>query len=63
LREALHLKTGDKILFEAWGDGAFVLRPRTCAVQTLKGCVAYTGVPKTLQEMEDAIAAHQDPLS
>jgi AbrB family looped-hinge helix DNA binding protein len=57
LRDALHLKTGDRILFEEGADGTYFLRPRTTAVHTLKGCVFYTGSPKTLQEMEQAIMA------
>jgi antitoxin PrlF len=58
VRNALHLKTGDKIMFEEQGDGAFLLRPRTTDVQMLKGCVTYKGTPKTLDEMDAAIAAH-----
>ena len=58
LREALHLKVGDKVMFEESSDGAYVLRPRTTDVQQLKGCVSYVGETKTLKHMEAAIAEH-----
>jgi AbrB family looped-hinge helix DNA binding protein len=61
LRDALHLKTGDKIFFEESGEGAFILRPRTVEVQMLKGCVAYKGAVKTLAEMEEAIVSASLP--
>ncbi len=63
LREALHLKTGDRVLFEALENGAYLITPITTNVQALKGCVSYQGAPKTLQEMEDAIAANARSLS
>lgn len=54
LRDALHLKTGDKIFFEEQDGGAYLLKARTTDVSVLKGCVAYEGV-KTLEDMEAAI--------
>lgn len=56
LRDALHLKTGDMVLFEELEDGAYVIKPRTMDVRSLKGCVSYRGSVKTLQEMETAIS-------
>ncbi len=56
LRKALHLKTGDRVLFEEMEDGAYIITPITTDVQALKGCVSYQGAPKTLHEMEEAIA-------
>ncbi len=56
LREALHLKEGDKLHFELGSDGSYVIRPRTRAVQTLKGIIEYTGPPRTIEDMERAIA-------
>jgi antitoxin PrlF len=59
LRNALHLKTGDKLVFEELEGGAYVIRPQSDSnitdVQTLKGCVSYQGKSKTIQEMQDAI--------
>jgi antitoxin PrlF len=58
LRDALHLKVGDKVLFEEGSDGTYVIRPRTTDVQMLKGCVSYQGAPQTLEQMDKAIAEH-----
>jgi AbrB family looped-hinge helix DNA binding protein len=55
LRDAMHLKTGDKVLFEPLEDGTYVIKPRTTDVKSLKGCVNYQGTPKTLEEMNAAI--------
>jgi len=63
LRDALHLKTGDRVLFEELGNGAYMLTPRTTDVQALKGCVSYKGAAKTLQDMEAAILANTESLS
>ncbi len=56
LRDSLHLKTGDKIVFEELEGGAYLLKPRTLDVQALKGCVSYKGAPKTLDDMDRAIS-------
>lgn len=55
LRENLHLRTGDKVIFEEQ-NGSYLLTPQTTNVKTLKGCVSYKGKPKTLEEMENAIS-------
>jgi len=55
LRDGLHLKTGDKIVFEEFGEGAYILRPKTLDVKTLKGCISYKGSPKSLDDMERAV--------
>ncbi|WP_246140303.1 AbrB/MazE/SpoVT family DNA-binding domain-containing protein [Euhalothece natronophila] len=55
LRDAMHLKTGDKVLFEPLEDGTYVIKPRATDVKSLKGCVNYQGTPKTLEEMNAAI--------
>ena len=54
LRDAMHLKSGDKIVFEEM-NGAYILRPKTLDVRSLKGLVSYKGQPRTLDEMEAAI--------
>ncbi len=56
LREALHLKTGDRVLFEELEDGTYSITPITTSVKSLKGCVPYQGPPVTLEDMEKAIA-------
>lgn len=58
LRDELHLKTGDKIAFERNDDGSYVLRPKTISAASLKGFLKdkYKGPPKTLEDMERAIA-------
>jgi antitoxin PrlF len=63
LRDALHLKTGDRVLFEELGEGTYIIKPRTTDVRALKGSVSYQGAAKTLQEMEAAIAANIGNLS
>ncbi len=63
LREALHLKVGDKILFEEQEDGTYLIKPRVINVQVLKGCITtYKGSSKTLQDMERAIAENAGAL-
>lgn len=56
LREALHLKEGDTLHFELGRDGAFINRARTRPVQSLKGIIKYSGPPKTIEDMEQAIS-------
>ena len=55
LRDTMHLKTGDKLVFEMLEDGVCLLRTKTLGVRVLKGCVSYKGAPKTLDDMELAI--------
>jgi len=63
LRDALHLKTGDRVLFEELESGAYIITPLTTDVQTLKGCVSYRGSAKTVQEMDAAISANAGDAS
>ena len=55
LREALHLKAGDKLPFELVSDGSYAIRTRKRPAQTLKGIVKYSGPPRTIEDMERAI--------
>jgi len=57
LQDDLHLKTGDRIVFERKDDGSYVLRPKTVSAASLKGFLKdlYTGPPKTVEEMQEAI--------
>lgn len=56
LREVLHLKEGDRLHFVLDKDGAYVNRARTRLVQSLKGIIKYSGLPRTIEDMERAIA-------
>jgi antitoxin PrlF len=49
LRSALHLKTGDKVIFEELEEGGFILKPKTLDLQ-------YSGPIATLEDMEHAIS-------
>lgn len=55
LRDALHLKTGDKVIFEEQEKGGFLIRPKTLDVRVLKGCFQYSGPAATLEDMQNAI--------
>lgn len=55
LRTALHLKTGDKIIFEELAEGGYALRPKTLDVRTLKGCVDYRGPAVSVEDMNATI--------
>jgi antitoxin PrlF len=63
LRDAMHLKTGDRVLFEELEGGTYIITPITTDVQALKGCVSYQGPAKTLEEMEAAISENAGKLS
>jgi AbrB family looped-hinge helix DNA binding protein len=58
LRAALHLKSGDKIVFEILEDGSYVLKPKTLDVRVLKGSVSYKGKAQNLEDMQNAIIAN-----
>ena len=55
LRAALHLKSGDKVIFEILEDGAYVLKPKTLDVRVLKGCISYKGKSQSIEDMQIAI--------
>jgi AbrB family looped-hinge helix DNA binding protein len=55
VREALALRTGDRVVFEQQADGAFVLIPRNADVRSLRGMVKKTGKPVSLADMDKAI--------
>lgn len=58
IRHSLHLKSGDKIVFEELENGAYLLKAKTLGVKALKGSLQYTGQFRTLQEMDNAIKAN-----
>lgn len=55
VRDALHLRAGDKIIFEEQGDGSYLIRARSQDVQALKELVNYSGSVKALEDMQKAI--------
>ncbi|MCB1563914.1 MAG: AbrB/MazE/SpoVT family DNA-binding domain-containing protein [Alphaproteobacteria bacterium] len=55
LRDSLHLKTGDKIIFEMLEEGGYRLRPKTLDVRVLKRRMKYKGPAATLEDMDQAI--------
>ncbi len=55
VRNALHLKTGDKVIFEEQENGSFILRPKTLDVRSLKKCVSYVGPALSIEDMNAAI--------
>ena len=58
LRDEMHLKAGDKILFEDNGEGGFAIIPRLHDVRMLKGMIKYTGKPLSVEDMNKAAAQH-----
>ena len=58
VREALGLKPGDKVRYLVTGDEVRVVKPRPLG--ELAGFLGkyYDGPPKTLEEMDEAIADH-----
>ncbi len=58
LRDAMHLKAGDKLIFEETDEGGFFVTPRLTDVRSLRGMIKYTGRPITIEEMNQGIADH-----
>jgi len=56
LRDEMHLKAGDKLVFEDNGEGSFTITPRLHDVRSLKGMVQYSGAPISVEEMNQALA-------
>lgn len=58
VRDALCLRTGSQVIFEADADGGYRLRAAggERGLLDLAGCISYAGPPVTLDEMEEAIA-------
>lgn len=57
LRDDLHLKSGDKVVFERSEDGNYLLRPVLLRAASLKGILKdkYTGPPASIESMNRAI--------
>lgn len=58
MRDTMHLKKGDKLIFEETPDGSYAMKPRMVDVRSLKGCIAYSGKTVSVEEMNQAIAEH-----
>ncbi len=58
VREELGLKTGDRIEFLKTEDGRFFIQPKKGSIMDLRGIFKWTGKPLSVEEMNDAIAAH-----
>lgn len=56
VRDALHLRTGDRLDFILEADGTVRVLPITGSVKRLKGILPKPARALTLDEMDDAIA-------
>jgi AbrB family looped-hinge helix DNA binding protein len=56
VRDALHLRAGDRLGFVVEHDGTVQMLPLTGSVSRLKGILPKPARPLTVQEMNDAIA-------
>lgn len=58
VREELGLKTGDRIEFVKSEGGKFFIQPKKGSIMNLRGMFKGTGKPVSVEEMDEAIAAH-----
>jgi len=58
VRKALNLKPGDRVDFFQNLDGEYVLFPMNRSIMDLRGILAGFDVPKTDEEMNEAIGRH-----
>ena len=61
VREALNLKTGEKVIFFPGEDGEFIVR-RVGSILEMAGCLAGLDVPKTDEEMNQFLADYAAEL-
>ena len=57
VRERLGLRAGSRVTFAETGPGTYELRVERGSVSELAGLFPWTGPPKSLEEMDDAVAA------
>ena len=62
VRKALGLKPGARIDFYEIEDGEYALRPKTGSIMGMRGCLAYSGPPMSMEEMNQAVLDHADAL-
>jgi antitoxin PrlF len=58
VREELGLKAGDRIEFVKSEGGKFFIQPKKGSIMNLRGMFKGTGKPVSVEEMDEAIAAH-----
>jgi AbrB family looped-hinge helix DNA binding protein len=58
VREELGLKAGDRIEFVKSEEGKFFIQPKKGSIMNLRGIFKWTGKPASVEEMDQAIAAH-----
>ena len=56
VRDSLHLRTGDRVEFVVHGEKEAVLKPLTKTIDEVFGRLRTARTPKTIEEMNDAIA-------
>jgi antitoxin PrlF len=57
VRERLGLHAGSRVDFVDTGNGTYELRVKSGSVRDLIGLLHYDGPPKTVEEMDEGIAA------
>jgi antitoxin PrlF len=57
VRARLGLHAGSRVSFVETGDGTYELQVERGSVQDLKGLLRWDGPPKTVEEMDEGIAA------
>jgi len=55
VRKVLGLDAGDKIDFVEIEQGQFAIKPRTCSIRDLEGCVPKLDYVPTIEEINQAI--------
>ena len=55
LRARLGLRAGVKVDFVVNAQGEVVLRPQTADIRSLRGLIAHTGPPVSIEDMEEAV--------
>jgi AbrB family looped-hinge helix DNA binding protein len=58
VREDLGLKARDRIEFVKAEDGRYFIEPKKGSIMNMRGMFKWTGKPVTIEEMDEAIAAH-----
>lgn len=56
VREDLHLKKGDRVIFLKGERGEYILKAKRGRLQDAKGLIQWSGKPATIEEMNEAIA-------
>ncbi len=56
VRTQLGLRAGSRLAFVATATGGYEIHAEAASIKDLKGVVAWTGDPVSLQDMDEAIA-------